>query len=154
MDGMHFPPIEDILPHRGTMLLLDRLIEFEANLAIAEYVPRADAWYVDGNGNMPAWIGIELMAQTIAVHVGLEKRMKGLPPKHGALLGTRRYVASQPSFVAGEALRIHTRMIYRDASGFSAYDGRISVDRETVATATLKVFEPGDFRTLLQANLQ
>ena len=32
---------------------------------------RSDAWYADADGAMPAWIGIELMAQAIAAHVAL-----------------------------------------------------------------------------------
>jgi predicted hotdog family 3-hydroxylacyl-ACP dehydratase len=147
-----FPPIEDILPHRGSMLMLDRVLSFERNGASAEYVPRSDAWYADTEGNMPAWIGIELMAQTIAAHVGLLKRSEGDQPKLGALLGTRRYISMRPSFAAGEALRICTTMTYLDASGLCAYDCTIAVGDRQVAIATLKVFEPEDFKLLLQAS--
>jgi predicted hotdog family 3-hydroxylacyl-ACP dehydratase len=147
------PPIEDILPHRSPMLLLDRVLDFNAETATAEYTPRKDTWYADASGNMPAWIGIELMAQTIAAHVGLTKRSEGASPKQGALLGTRRYSATQPAFVAGQPLRISTKMIYRDASGLGAYDCSITSGIDAVASATLKVYEPDDFQSFLQASL-
>lgn len=146
------PPIENLLPHRGTMLLLDRMLAFDAETATAEYAPRRDAWYADASGDMPAWIGIELMAQTIAAHVGLQKRSAGCPPKQGALLGTRRYSATQPAFVAGQPLHIRTKMIYRDASGLGAYDCSITSGGEELASATLKVYEPDDFSSFLQAS--
>ena len=135
------------------MLLLDRALSFDANGTSAEYTPRHDAWYADAAGNMPAWIGIELMAQTIAAHVGLLKRFEGEPPKQGALLGTRSYQATRPTFDADLALCIHARMIYRDANGLGSYECTISLGELDVASAMLKVFEPDDFQTFLQTNI-
>ena len=145
-------PIEDLLPHRGTMLLLDRVTDFAGASAAAEYLPRADAWYADEEGNMPGWIGIELMAQTVAGHVSLQKRAEGLPPRHGALLGTRCYRSAVPSFQAGEMLRICATLLFRDDSGFSAYDCNIARGGEEIASATVKVFEPEDFQSFLQGS--
>lgn len=146
------PAIEDLIPHRGTMLLLDQVIEFESESTTAEYEPRADAWYADEGGNMPAWIGIELMAQTIAAHVALIKRSEDAPQKQGALVGARRYTSTIPAFTLGRPLRISVRMIYCDASGLAAYECSIADGNERVASATLKVFEPDDFQSYLQAN--
>lgn len=134
------------------MLLLDRVIAFDSESTIAEYSPHDDAWYADEQGNMPAWIGIELMAQTIAAHVGLIKHRMGAPLKMGALLGTRRYTSEQAAFAAGKKLHIMAKMIYRDPTGLGAYECHISTDGEELASGTVKVFEPDDFQTLLQAS--
>ena len=152
-DVIVLPSIEEILPHRGSMLLLDRVLAFDAETATAEFSPRCDAWYAEPSGDMPAWIGIELMAQTVAAHAGLIKGHEGEPPKHGALLGTRRYSSAQPSFPSGKRLCIQTKMIYRDASGLGGYDCNISIDGKIIATAMLKVFEPDDFKIFLQASV-
>jgi len=151
-EQMTLPPIADLLPHRGTMLLLDRVLAFDAESASAECTPRRDAWYADTNGDMPAWIGIELMAQTVAAQIGLHKRSAGEPPKHGVLLGTRRYAATRPAFAAGEALLIRAVLAYRDASGLGAYDCSILAGGAEIASATLKIFEPDDFKTFQQAS--
>lgn len=135
------------------MLLLDRVIAFENKSTTAEYTPRDDAWYADEQGNMPAWIGIELMAQAIASHIGLLKRREGEPLKQGALLGTRSYRSRVPSFATNEILHVHAIMSYRDASGIGAYDCRISRGDEVLATATIKVFEPDDFQAFVQDSL-
>ncbi len=147
------PAIEEILPHRGTMLLLDRLLTFDAEGVCAEYTPRNDAWYANSDGDMPAWIGIEMMAQAIAAEVGLRKLGAGALPKPGVVLGTRRYAARRPVFAGGEALRVHAALLYRDAGGLAAYACRIVLGTEEVASATLTVFEPDDFPTFLQASL-
>jgi predicted hotdog family 3-hydroxylacyl-ACP dehydratase len=65
------PPIEQLIPHRGTMLLLDAVSACSDESLTALAKVRGDAWYADADGAMPAWIGIELMAQAIAAHVGL-----------------------------------------------------------------------------------
>jgi predicted hotdog family 3-hydroxylacyl-ACP dehydratase len=147
-----FPSIEELIPHRGTMLLLDRVTGFEGGLAVAEYSPR-EAWYSDESGNMPAWIGIELMAQTVAVHVALAKRMEGLPSKMGVLLGTRSYQSSVTSFAAGGMLRIRAELVLRDPGGLGAYECVIDFDGATFATAVLKVYEPDNFEIFVQGSI-
>jgi len=147
------PPIEALLPHRGTMLLLDRLLEFGIDSTVAEYTPREDAWYADHEGKMPGWIGIELMAQTVAAHIGLLKLRSGSAPKQGVLLGTRRFNSSVAGFNSDDVLRIHATMIYADISGLGAYECRITSGAEELAKATLKVYEPEDFQTFLQGEL-
>lgn len=146
----NLPPIEDLLPHRGTMLLLDHIVAFDNESTTTEYTPHNDAWYADAKGNMPAWIGIELMAQTVAAHVGLLKHREGASLKHGVLLGTRRFTSARPFFLAGEPLRIDVQMIFRDISGLGAYECQLSSCGKDVASATLKVFEPADFQSYLQ----
>ena len=150
-----FPPIEALLPHRGTMLLLDRVTDFDGDCLIAEYSPRPKAWYVDGAGDMPGWFGIELMAQAVAAHVALKKRAAGLQPKMGALLGTRCYQAFSlvsGGFPVGQVLRIRVQENFRDEGGLAAYDCSIAHDDTVLATATLKVYEPEDFESFMQGS--
>ena len=146
------PPIEELVPHRGTMLLLDRVVEFDPGRVVAEYSPRQGAWYVDEAGDMPAWFGIELMAQAVAAHVAMKKRLAGLPRKMGALLGTRSYEASVKSFVAGQVVRIGAQEVFRDDAGLAAYDCVIVRNAETLATSTLKVYEPEDFESFMRGS--
>lgn len=147
------PGLEVILPHRGNMLLIDRLIDFNNESMVAEYLPKSDAWYTDSEGNMPAWIGIELMAQAVAAHVGVLKHRDGASQKIGVLLGSRRYCSATPSFSTEAPLKIQVTSIFRDISGLGAYDCNISCGIATLATAILKVFEPEDFKTFVQGSI-
>jgi len=145
-----FPPVEELIPHRGTMLLIDRVIEFSDGIAVADYVPRQDAWYADASGNMPAWIGIELMAQTVAAHVALLRRRDGMAPKMGALLGTRAYRSSATRFAAGGTLCIRAELVLSDPSGLGAYACCIEADGKPLASAVLKVYEPENFERFVE----
>jgi predicted hotdog family 3-hydroxylacyl-ACP dehydratase len=132
------------------MLLLDAVTEWDADSATANARVRTDSWYAADAGAMPSWIGIELMAQTIATHVGLSARNQGRLPKPGILLGTRAYQATMSHFPAGALLSVKASLIFRDASGLGAYNCVIMLDDQPVATATIKVFEPEDFNAFLK----
>ena len=155
MMSQHLPPIETLLPHRGTMLLLDAVTAWDAESATASASVHADGWYAADNGAMPSWFGIELMAQTIAAHVGLSARSQGQSPKQGILLGTRAYQATMSHFPPGTLLIVKTSLIFRDASGLGAYKCVITRHEEPVANAIIKVYEPDDFNAFLtQASMQ
>lgn len=146
---MSFPPIEELLMHRDNMLLLHEVAAFSDEAVTCRCAPDAGAWYAGAEG-MPAWIGIELMAQAIGVHVALLARREGRPPKPGALLGTRAYRSEIPAFAAGRALRVEARQTFRDAEGLASYDCAIRSEAgETLASAALTVYEPKDFERFI-----
>ena len=143
------PPIEELLPHRGTMLLLDRLLSGDPSGVTAQTTVSAPAWFAAPDGAMPAWIGIELMAQALAAHVGLRARAEGRPPRPGVLLGCRAYRCAAARIAAGTVLRIEARVSFSDGGGFAAYDCSVAGPDGEIASATLKVFEPPDFAAFL-----
>jgi len=150
-----FPPITELLTHRGNMLLIDRVIASGSDGIRVEAKVDGSAWYADADGAMPAWVGLELMAQTIAALVGLAAHEQGLPPRQGLLLGTRNYTARTPVFARNATLVVAATEVFQEANGLGAFDARIeiagtSMAGETVAEATLKVFEPADFKTILE----
>ncbi len=49
-----FPAIETVLPHRGTMLLLDSVSACSTGSLTAHAHVCGDAWYADADGAMPA----------------------------------------------------------------------------------------------------
>ena len=96
--------IETVMPHRGAMRLVDRVLEHDAEAISVEARVRADGpFHVDGG--LPAYVGVELMAQAIACWAGVRARAQGLAPPVGFLLGTRRYEAHVQVFGIGEVLR-------------------------------------------------
>ncbi|MDE1183542.1 hotdog family protein [Paraburkholderia sp.] len=147
-----FPPIDTILPHRGTMLLLDSVSACEAETVTAHAQVDATAWYADSDGAMPAWIGIELMAQTIAAHISLLAMRAGGIARPGVLLGARRYDAHVAAFARDAALRIDAKELLRSEEGHSAYECTISHDGVCCAEAVVKVFQPTDFQTFIEGS--
>ena len=140
------PPIEELLPHRAPMLLIDAVTEFEGNRIRCVATPRANAWYAADDGAMPAWIGIELMAQAVAAHVGLSARREGRPPKPGVLLGTRVYQAAVAHFEPDRQLLLEGVQTFHESGGLACYDCRIQSETGAcLASAALTAFEPADF---------
>jgi predicted hotdog family 3-hydroxylacyl-ACP dehydratase len=147
-----FVPIEEILPHRGTMLLLDAVSACADATLTAHATVRADAWYADADGAMPAWIGIELMAQAIAAHVGLLAMRAGGRARPGVLLGSRSYTALAPAFEPGARLRVEVQEVLRSDAGHGAYECTIDHDGTRVAEAVIKVFQPTDFQAFIEGS--
>jgi predicted hotdog family 3-hydroxylacyl-ACP dehydratase len=145
-------PIEAILPHRGTMLLVDTVSAFSDATLCAHATVRADAWYADTDGAMPAWIGIELMAQAIAAHVALLAMRGGGRARPGVLLGSRSYKALVPAFASGAPLRIHVTELLRSEEGHGAYECTIHHDDVCCAEAVIKVFQPPDFQSFIEGS--
>src|SRR6185312_12521729 len=117
-----FPPIAELLPHRGPSVLLDAVVE-------------------DSLDEIRAWVGIELMAQAIAAHAGLNARRSQTPPKKGMLLGTRRFEASTAYFAEGAELEVEARREFGGDGEIAACACRILSGGETLATATIIIVE-------------
>lgn len=133
------------------MLLLDEVSAAGPAGLEAHATVRPGAWYLDERDAMPAWIGIELMAQAVAAFAGMEGQRQGRSPRPGVLLGTRAYRARAGSFPGGERLRITARLSDADESGFGTYDCAIHGGAGPLAEATLKVFAPADFQAFIES---
>jgi len=99
---------------------------------------------------MPAWIGIELMAQAIAAHVGLLEMRAGNKMRPGVLLGSQRYQAHIPAFARDALLRIEVKELLRGEEGHGAYECIIRHDELVIAEAVIKVFRPRDFQSFIE----
>lgn len=137
-------PIENYVPHRGAMLLLDRLLAADDESAVAEVTVPRDGLFLHDAG-MPSWVGIEYMAQTVAAWAGWRALQKGRAVQVGFLLGSRRYETAQPFFAPGTRLTVSVRCELLGGNGLGMFDCRIEADGErALASALISVFEPGD----------
>jgi predicted hotdog family 3-hydroxylacyl-ACP dehydratase len=144
--------LQALLPHRGPMLLLTRAVGMEGGEFVAEVdISPASAFYDAAAGGVPAYVGVEYMAQAVAAYNGLEGRERGLEPKAGFLLGTRDYACAVPAFAAGGRLRIHARKDIHETDGISSLACRIldAAGRE-LAAAQLTVYEVADLKHALR----
>ena len=132
------------------MRLVDRLIEAGEEHAVAEVDVPDEGLFVR-DGCVPAWVGLEYMAQTVSAWAGMRALRTGGSPRLGFLLGTRRYDAQRPSFPCGATLRVETRCELIGSNGLGQFDCRIMLDGTRVATARLSVFEPDDASIVLNA---
>lgn len=142
------PDIEHLVRHRGTMLLIDRLVEASESHAIGEVLVSENSSFYRSGCGVPAYVGLEYMAQTVAAFDGARRVETGEPPAIGFLLGTRRYKAERNYFEAGELLSVRAEMVFSE-NGMASFDCAISVEGEPRASAMLNVYRPEDGAYLL-----
>lgn len=130
----------DLIPHRPPMVLIDDILEAGDEHVLSRVTVGAGKPFVTASG-LPAWAGIELMAQTIAAYAGVMARRRNRPVKLGFLLGTRRYESDCSEFPVGCELRVRVEKVLFDDSGLGVFDCRIDSEAGSVV-ASLNVFEP------------
>jgi len=136
-----FPPIAELLPHRDSAVLLDAVLEDDADSIRARTRIAADHPYLVPGQGVPVWVGIELMAQAIAAHAGIAARREQRTPSKGMLLGSRRFEARVPYFKVGDELEVRARREFGETGGIAACACAILCGGETLVSATLTVIE-------------
>ncbi|GHU33989.1 thioester dehydrase [Betaproteobacteria bacterium] len=150
----HYLPIEEYLPHRGRMLLLDRVLEAEPGRMVCTVTLRPESSFCR-EGRVAAYVGIEYMAQTVGALVGWHEREKGGVVKTGFLVSVRKYTCKVEAFPVGATLHIEARENWRDEEGLGVMDCRIYHPAgELAAEARLTAFQPKDLRAYLNTHLE
>jgi predicted hotdog family 3-hydroxylacyl-ACP dehydratase len=143
-------PIAELIPQSGRMCLLDSVVEVGEKHIVAELTVREDGLFSDAEGMVPAWVGMEYMAQTIAAFSGYQRKCRGLAIDLGFLLGTRGYECSPSRFPCGSRLRVSAEKVMDGINALSAFDCKI--EGEAIhAFATINVFTPQDSKAFLAA---
>ncbi len=138
----------DLVPHRGAMCLLDSIDDYGEEWLRASLVTRPTSLFAQNEG-MPAWMGIEYMAQTAAAFGGIEQVQRGEKPSIGLLIGSRYYRAVRTFIPFDTRLDVLAKIAMRDAEDFAAYDCTLSASGEVLAQCTLKAYRPRDLAPLL-----
>lgn len=131
--------VHELLAQSGNMMLLDKIISFDEQSIVAEVIVRYDGLFGDKHG-VPALLGIEYMAQTIAVHGSVMDKIARCPSQIGFLLGTRKYTSNCDRFLIGSVLTVLVTKIIQ-AQGLGVYDCKITAPKVLVE-AKLNVYQP------------
>ena len=138
MAGM---PAAEFVLHRPPMLLLDRLVEIGPEFAICEWRVREEGEFLIPDRGVPAYVGVEYMAQCNAVHAGARERVYGNPPQLGLLLGTRHFKADVRYFEVGATYQVKCRELARNTEGVASFDCQIFFNGRTIVNGQLAVLQ-------------
>lgn len=139
------PELAELIKHQPPMRLIDRFISGDHDSAECEATIREDnLFYREEFNGLPAHVGVELMAQTIAAAAGYRHRDAGQDIKIGFLLGSRHYRCSVASFEKGQTYTIKVSEIHSEASGLSVFECTIWHADKLIAQAKLNVYQPPD----------
>jgi predicted hotdog family 3-hydroxylacyl-ACP dehydratase len=106
------------------MCLLDRVLAHDPVRTVCAVDPKASALLARPDGSVPAFVGLEYLAQCIAAHGGLAARACGEPLRPGLFLGARRVSFGVQSFVRDRELLVEVRH-HRGERGLVAFDGEV-----------------------------
>lgn len=140
--------VEDLVPHRGRLCLLDAITGYGEDWLRAAVTPRPGGIFADDSG-VPGWVGIEYMAQAASAFGGIEQVQRGETPSIGLLIGARYYRCMQDRFEFGAPLGVFVRIAMRDDQDFAAYECRIELAGRVIAECTLKAYRPRDIAPVL-----
>ena len=146
-------PIAELLPHAGNMILIDEVLRFGDDDVETRLSVRPGGLFNQTDGSLPAWVGIELMAQSVAAYAGCQARQAGLPVELGFLLGTRKYECNVECFPLGAELHIRATRTLQDDNGMGVFECRLSGPGIEVF-ARLNVFRPPQVASYLQEQFQ
>lgn len=136
--------IDEVLPHEGRLLLLDELVEYGPDHVICAVTVREDTQFCETGRGVPAWVGLEYMAQTMCAYSGIDEARAGQKPSIGLLLGSRRYVSEVEWFPLGARLIIRADLLLRDESDLVAFDCTICDGTRVLARGDVKAIRPKD----------
>lgn len=140
--------VPELLPHSRVMVLIDDVLEAGEGWVCAGLRIAEDSLFYEPGFGVPAWVGIEYMAQTVALYSGLQSKRAGEEVRIGLLLGTRRYEAMTDYFPLGSYLRVHVQEEWQDGQ-MAVFDCRVEHD-ECLAKARLNVFSPRDLSAVIE----
>lgn len=139
-------PINDILPHGEPVILLGQMESyaadfFQASVVIGENSP----FYDHALGGVPAWIGIEYMAQAIAAWAGVRRIYQEKPIVPGFLLGAQSYHCASPVFKVGQVMQVTVNLQMESSDGLGAFSCKLNAaSGELLAEAVVNAFSPDD----------
>jgi predicted hotdog family 3-hydroxylacyl-ACP dehydratase len=140
--------VAELVPHSGKMSLLTSIVDYGEDWLQAEVLISPDSMFADDHG-VPAWIGLEYMAQTVAAYAGLQERLNGGIPKIGFLLGSRKYICNADHFSTGQTLLLKVRPEMQIENGLDVFNCELK-GQGVAASANVNVFQPDDAEKFLK----
>lgn len=133
------------------MRLIDEIVEADDDqVSVSARVTRDNVFFSAEEAGVPAWVGIEYMAQAAAVWVGRHCERLGRPIQPAFLISSRQFNALAPVFGEGEVLRV-TVVAELVEPPIVAFRGRIeTLAGQRLAEAIFSAYQPEDVAAFLR----
>lgn len=134
------------LPHASPMMMLGCVHDVTDEYCLCSVVVSSEsvlAPFLNEDGTLANWFGIELMAQAIGVWNGYHSYNTDFQPKLGMLLGGRGFKANLTTYPANSELFIHAHLFLQDGK-LANFECQIKINDQIVAQGKLNVYEPDE----------
>ncbi len=134
-----YPQIEELLPHRGRMLLIDEIVQIDGESAVSKAAP-TDMWPMCDGTSVSSLLLIELVAQTSGLSNGMEcLNTEGRGTRvSGWLVGIKRAGIEVPTLAMGEVIVTETQNSFK-FEGFREIEGRCKCGDKVIGEIILQV---------------
>jgi len=130
--------IEDLIPHRDRMKLVDEILEIDGDITRTSSVV-TDLWPLDETGLLDPMILVELVAQTSGVHEGWKARRNGTAGTKGWLVGIKKANFFSDAVPVGAVLTTSVRLLYAQQA-YAVFAGTVEAASTPLAEVELQVF--------------
>ncbi len=130
--------VENLIPHRRPMRLIDRLLEVEGKNGVVEAQIMADCPLVSPEGDLEDVALVELLAQSHAAIKGYADLRDNKAIQQGFLVGIKKLV-KLGSARQGDLLRIQIRTLV-ELEAFAVAAGEVWRGSELIAQGEIKVW--------------
>ncbi|MDH3510035.1 MAG: 3-hydroxylacyl-ACP dehydratase [Gammaproteobacteria bacterium] len=131
--------IKEVLYHRPPMIFLDEIIESGSNFLVAAVQIREGIPFFEESRGVPAWVGLEYMAQAVAAFAGMRARADNKPIALGMLIGCRHYSSKTALFPPGTLVEIRVQELAAEENGLGSFDGALSAP-DLIAEGRITVY--------------
>lgn len=126
-----------IIPQQQPFVMIDNLIECEAERVLTNFIVRKENALFENNHFSESGM-LENMAQTAAAYLGYDSYIKVLPPKVGFIAAVKNFEISS---VLNEFDEIYTEAIYtQQVLNIHIVNATIFCNKKPIAKAELRIF--------------
>lgn len=134
-----YPAIQELLPHREPMILLDEVRDATEASITCSVELRPGSSFVE-NGSVQAFVTVEYMAQCVATYAGLKAYRRGDRVQTGYLIGVSTVDLAVDQIDVGELLIVRANHIWGDDS-LGKFECTVDSNGLRVAAGVLTVFQ-------------
>ncbi len=132
--------IETMIPHRGRMRLIERVVAVDDQKAITA-ATTSPAWPLYGEGSVDVLVTIELAAQTAALLEGWKRLRSGRGGTSGWLVGIKSAEFGVSRLPVPATLITEVAKSYA-LEGYAVFGGTVRLDERIVATLNVQALRP------------
>jgi predicted hotdog family 3-hydroxylacyl-ACP dehydratase len=149
MAAVQYPALERLLPQRPPMILIDRMIDATDTGSTSEVTIGPQTLFLEPEG-VPAFVGLEYMAQAVAAYGGYRSYLAAEPMAIGLLLGTPQLKTYCQFFECGQTLQIQVTHVWGDKELMQFHCTiHDALTGKLLQQAELNVFKPHDLQSFL-----